>query len=132
MPQKRMNSSPDRRGGGRAATQNPSAFAERVLALVDKVPRGTVVTYGDVATMLGTRSPRSVGQVLARWGSEVSWWRVVRSDGRPPAEHAADALAQLARERVPLQPGGAAVDLSRARWRGSKKTEPLQRRRSTS
>jgi alkylated DNA nucleotide flippase Atl1 len=132
MPQKRLNSSRAAQGGRRAATANPSAFAERVLALVDKVPRGTVVTYGDVATMLGTRSPRSVGQVLARWGAEVSWWRVVHADGTPPPEHAADALDQLARERVPLHPGRAAVDLNRARWKGTKRTYPRQRRRRTS
>jgi alkylated DNA nucleotide flippase Atl1 len=99
-----------------------SEFAERVLALVDKVPRGSVVTYGDVARMLGSRSPRSVGQVLARWGAEVSWWRVVRADGTPPPEHSAEAMPQLVRERVPLLAGGAAVDLTRARWKGAKGT----------
>jgi alkylated DNA nucleotide flippase Atl1 len=104
----------------RRATGDVSEFAERVLALVDMVPRGAVVTYGDVARMLGTRSPRSVGQVLARWGAEVSWWRVVRADGSPPPEHAAEAMPQLVRERVPLLPGGAAVDLTRARWKSAR------------
>ncbi|MGH2757724.1 MAG: MGMT family protein [Actinomycetota bacterium] len=97
----------------------PSAFAERVLALVDEVPRGRVVTYGDIAEMLGTRSPRSVGQVLARWGEEVSWWRVVRADGRPPAHNARVALRNLVAERVPLLPGGLGVDLNKARWNGA-------------
>jgi alkylated DNA nucleotide flippase Atl1 len=109
-----------------------SEFAERVLAIVDMVPRGSVVTYGDVARMVGTRSPRSVGQVLARWGAEVSWWRVVHADGRPPPAHAAEAMPQLVRERVPLLSGGAAVDLTRARWKGARKTasRPGPRRRS--
>jgi alkylated DNA nucleotide flippase Atl1 len=106
-----------------------SEFAERVLALVDKVPRGSVVTYGDVARMLGSRSPRSVGQVLARWGAEVSWWRVVRADGTPPPEHSAEAMPQLVRERVPLLAGGAAVDLTRARWKGAKGTARRSGRR---
>ena len=118
--------------GRREATGDVSEFAERVLTLVDQVPRGAVVTYGDVARMLGTRSPRSVGQVLARWGAEVSWWRVVRADGTPPPEHAAEAMPQLARERVPLLSGGAAVDLTRARWKGAKGavTRPRRRKRS--
>jgi alkylated DNA nucleotide flippase Atl1 len=90
-----------------------------VLALVDKVPRGTVVTYGDVAEILGTGSPRSVGQVLARWGVEVAWWRVVRADGTPPPGHAAAALQRLVRERVPMLPGRTAVNLNRARWEGT-------------
>jgi alkylated DNA nucleotide flippase Atl1 len=118
--------------GRRGATGEVSEFAERVLALVDMVPRGTVVTYGDVARMLGTRSPRSVGQVLARWGAEVSWWRVVRADGTPPPEHSAEAMPQLVRERVPLLSGRAAVDLNRARWKGVEGTagRPGRRRHS--
>jgi alkylated DNA nucleotide flippase Atl1 len=112
----------------RGATGDVSEFAEQVLAFVDKVPRGSVVTYGDVARMVGTRSPRSVGQVLARWGEEVSWWRVVRADGTPPPEHAAEAMPQLLRERVPLLAGGATVDLTRARWKGAKGTAPRSRR----
>ena len=116
----------------RGANRDISEFAERVLVLVDKVPRGSVVTYGDVARMLGTRSPRSIGQVLARWGAEVSWWRVVRADGTPPPEHAAEAMPQLRRERVPLLPGGAAVDLNGARWKGAKGTAPRPGRRRSS
>jgi alkylated DNA nucleotide flippase Atl1 len=96
------------------------------------VPRGSVVTYGDVAKMLGMRGPRSVGQVLARWGAEVSWWRVVRADGTPPPEHAAAALQRLVRERVPMLPGRTAVDLDRARWKGAKGTDPRRGRRRTS
>jgi alkylated DNA nucleotide flippase Atl1 len=119
-----------RRAGG--ATGNVSAFAERVLALVDQVPRGAVVTYGDVATMLGTRSPRSVGQVLAHWGDEVSWWRVVHADGSPPPNHAAAAMRQLARERTPLLPGREAVDLDRARWKGANVRRPRLERHRTS
>jgi alkylated DNA nucleotide flippase Atl1 len=67
--------------------------------------------------MLGTRSPRSVGQVLAYWGAEVSWWRVVRADGTPPPQHSAEALRRLTRERVAMLPGRAAVDLNKARWK---------------
>ena len=112
-------------------SDRPSAFAERVLALVDEVPRGAVVTYGDVARMLGTKGPRSVGSVLARWGDEVPWWRVVRADGSPPREHATEALRQLGRERVPLLPGRTAVDLHRARWRRTKRRDPRPDRRKT-
>jgi alkylated DNA nucleotide flippase Atl1 len=119
-----MSSTTDARRGRRGPTGDISEFAERVLALVDRVPRGSVVTYGDVARMLGTRSPRSVGQVLARWGADVSWWRVVRADGTPPPEHSAEAMPQLVRERVPLLSGRAAVDLHRARWKGAKGTAP--------
>ena len=43
----------------------PAGFAQRVLAAVDAIPPGRVMTYGDVAEYAGIRSPRSVGQVLA-------------------------------------------------------------------
>jgi alkylated DNA nucleotide flippase Atl1 len=132
VSQKRMSLSTGAQRGRRGATGDPSAFAERVLVLVEKVPRSTVVTYGDVARMLGTRSPRSVGQVLARWGAEVPWWRVVRADGRPPPAHSAAALQQLVRERVPLLPGRTAVDLNRARWTGTKGTDTRRGRRRSS
>ena len=122
MSKKSMSATTHAGRGRRGAMGDVSEFAERVLALVDMVPRGTVVTYGDVARMVGTRSPRSVGQVLARWGADVSWWRVVRADGTPPPEHAAEAMFQLVRERVPLLSGRAAVDLNRARWNGTKGT----------
>jgi alkylated DNA nucleotide flippase Atl1 len=112
--------------------RGPSPFAERVLALVDQVPRGNVVTYGDVARLLGTSAPRGVGQVLARWGADVPWWRVVCADGTPPHPHASEALRQLARERVPLLPGRSAVDLSRARWKGPSETCTRRGPRGTS
>jgi alkylated DNA nucleotide flippase Atl1 len=124
VSQKRMSSTTDPQRGRRGARGDPSAFADQVLAIVERVPRGSVVTYGDVARMLGTRSPRSVGQVLSRWGEEVSWWRVVRADGTPPPGHSTVALQRLVRERVPLLPGRTAVDLNRARWKGARGTDP--------
>jgi len=54
-----------------------------ILELVDAIPRGRVMTYGDVARTLGIASPRLVGQVMARDGHEVAWHRVVRATGRP-------------------------------------------------
>ena len=97
----------------------PSLFAERVLSLVSSVPAGRVVTYGDVAGMVGEAGPRQVGQVLARFGGGVPWHRVVRADGSPPPGLAARALGLLAAEGVPLRPGGERVDLARCRWDGT-------------
>lgn len=55
-------------------------YAERVLAVVDKLAPGEVATYGEVAAEAGT-GPRQVGSVLRKWGAETNWWRVVRADG---------------------------------------------------
>lgn len=56
---------------------------ERVLAVVELVPRGSVVTYGDVAGLAGT-SARRVGAVMSAYGSGVPWWRVVNASGELP------------------------------------------------
>lgn len=59
-------------------------LAERVLQAVEQLPRGSVVSYGDLAELVGT-TPRMVGAVMSQFGSEVAWWRVVGHDGRLPA-----------------------------------------------
>ena len=87
-----------------------------VLELVDQIPPGRVLTYGDVARLVGHGGPRQVGQVMSRWGGSVPWWRVLRADGRPPTGHEQRALKHYAAERTPMRPGGERVDLRRARW----------------
>ncbi|NNC11755.1 DNA-binding protein [Planctomonas sp. JC2975] len=104
------------------------SFVEAVLELVAEIPAGRVMTYGGVAASLGSRGARVVGQVMARYGSDVPWWRVIRASGQPPVGHEERALAHYLDERTPLagmtadqaSRTGAAdrirVDLSTARW----------------
>ncbi|GLV52453.1 hypothetical protein TBS_30170 [Thermobispora bispora] len=94
----------------------PPPFAERVLDLVERIPPGTVMTYGDVAEYLGEGGPRQVGRVMAEWGGAVPWWRVIRADGRPAPHLAEECLARLRAEGVPFR--GDRVDLRIARWNG--------------
>ena len=91
------------------------AYVEGVLALVEAVPRGSVTTYGDVAAMVGVGGPRQVGTVMARHGSGVPWWRVVRADGRPAQGLVEEALGRLEAEGVPVADGR--VRMVQARWR---------------
>lgn len=81
-------------------------YLEEVLDLVAAIPAGRVMTYGTIAEVLRDRSgrggPRQVGQVLARAGSGVPWWRVVDASGRPPARYRSDAVAALRAEDCPL------------------------------
>jgi len=78
-------------------------FAGAVLAIVDDIPPGRVMTYGDVAAELGSRGARAVGRVLARQGGSVPWWRVVYADGRPPTGHEDAALERYRAEDTPLR-----------------------------
>jgi alkylated DNA nucleotide flippase Atl1 len=94
-------------------------LASAVLDVVDLIPPGKVMTYGDVAEYLGRGGPRQVGQAMARWGGAVVWWRVVKSDGSPPPGYEDHARRQYREEGTPLRPDGRRVDLRRARWDGA-------------
>jgi methylated-DNA-protein-cysteine methyltransferase-like protein len=64
--------------------KRPSRY-ERIYAVVRKIPRGRVATYGDVAHMAGLpRQPRLVGYALhaAPEGARLPWHRVVNAQGR--------------------------------------------------
>ena len=89
-----------------------------MLELVDIIPAGKVMAYGDVAAALGSRAPRAVGQVMAYYGAEVPWWRVVRASGHPAVDHATRALEHYRAEGTPLRWSGETyrVDLSVARY----------------
>ena len=63
------------------------SFFARVYALVRRVPRGRVVTYGQVAALLGVpRGARAVGWALRglneRRQKNVPWHRVLGQGGR--------------------------------------------------
>lgn len=65
-------------------------FKDRVFKAVEKVPKGRVVSYGQVAAFCGSpRSARQVGWMLrlldeANLKSKtiVPWWRVINAHGQ--------------------------------------------------
>ncbi|MEP7055401.1 MAG: MGMT family protein [Actinomycetota bacterium] len=97
---------------------NPSAYAERVLAVVVQIPTGRVMSYGDIAEFMGEGSARGVGRVLFRWGSDVPWQRVVMAGGAPKPHGSDEHLARLRYEGTPLSSDGSRVDMVQARWDG--------------
>ena len=78
-------------------------YVEAVLAVVDLIPAGSAVAYGDVAELLGSGGPRQVGSVLSHYGSSVPWWRVLRASGLAPDGHESEALDYYLREGTPLR-----------------------------
>jgi alkylated DNA nucleotide flippase Atl1 len=96
-------------------------YASRVLDVVDSIPPGTVMSYGDIAAYVGEGGPRQVGRILATWGGGVPWWRVVHADGSLLAGHERAALARYVAENTPLRAtaGGGVprIDMRRARSR---------------
>lgn len=93
---------------------SPDERVTAVLDLVDAIPPGRVMSYGDIAEYLGISSPRQVGRVMSTHGHEVPWQRVVMSDGRPAPHHEREQLAQLRVDATPIV--GGRVDMVRARW----------------
>lgn len=95
-------------------------FVSDVLDVVAAIPAGRVMTYGDVAAALGSRAARAVGTVMAHYGADVPWWRVVRASGQPAAGHEHRALEHYRAEGTPLRrsaDGSCRVDLTAARMR---------------
>src|SRR5438046_215400 len=98
-----------------------SDFFSRVYALVKTVPRGRVVTYGQVARRLGVpRGARAVGWALRALGGReekrVPWHRVVGQGGRISPRAGVGPLLQrrkLRQEGVSFQ--GERVDMRRHR-----------------
>lgn len=77
---------------------------DAVALAVGAVPAGTTVTYGEIAHLVGT-GPRQVGAALAQLGDEVSWWRVIRADGRIAPHLVTEATNRLRAEGVPVVDG---------------------------
>jgi methylated-DNA-protein-cysteine methyltransferase-like protein len=101
-----------------------ATFYDRVYAYVRGVPRGQVVTYGQVALELGApAAARAVGYALHHLpgSTDVPWWRVVNASGgislRGRGEAADVQRQKLTREGVVFGPGDR-VDLRRYRWVG--------------
>lgn len=90
-------------------------FAEAVYDVVDTIPVGRVVTYGDIAEYLGQGGPRRVARAMALCQGAVAWQRVIRSNGVPADQVRARQLELLVGEGTPLL-DGSRVDLRRARF----------------
>ena len=58
-------------------------YRERVFKIVRRIPRGRVMTYGQIAYTLGEGyTPRTVGFVMHGSDDETPWHRVINSQGR--------------------------------------------------
>ena len=95
----------------------------RIHALVRRIPRGRVATYGQLAALAGLGGhARQVGYALHALGpgSNVPWQRVVNARGEvsPRRMPGCDALQRvlLEREGVVFNARGR-IDLARQGWR---------------
>ena len=110
---------------------------ERVYAVVRRVPRGRVATYGQVASLARiANGARQAGYALHALPphTAVPWHRVLNAFGRISLGDVAGAVTQrllLEREGVRFD-GAGRVDLARFQWRpgrGEGRLPPRTRRR---
>jgi methylated-DNA-protein-cysteine methyltransferase related protein len=133
------------KSGGAPAPERGTKGAERggtyarIRAVVARVPRGHVVTYGQVARLAGMPGhARLVGYALSALPerSSVPWHRVVNARGlvseRAEGAGGHDALQRviLRREGIRIDRRGA-ISLEEFQWRPRSATAPLRRPRET-
>jgi len=112
-----------RRARGFGAKQEQAGFFARVYALVARIPRGKVATYGQIARMLGVpRAARTVGWAMHDnpHGARVPCHRVIQQGGSCSANfRIGDPGAQrrlLEREGVQFLLDGR-IDMRAHQWR---------------
>ncbi len=101
-----------------------SEFFQRVYEIVARIPRGKVVTYGQIAAALGDpRQARTVGWALCstpEW-LNIPWHRVVNNSGGISTRY---TVGELNIQRKLLEDEGVVfyedgrLDLERYRWWG--------------
>jgi len=105
-------------------------FYEQVYAVVRRIPRGKVSSYGRIAQMLGRpQAARAVGYALnalkEKQGNssyeDIPWQRVVNSQGRISIvnrEHGAQQQAEILREEGIVVSADLRINLDIYLWQG--------------
>lgn len=96
----------------------PAPLDEVLLDLVRLIPRGSLASYADIAALsdeLGFPcTARRAARAMARFGSDVPWWRVVQSTGTVAESVLARAVPLLAADGITVV--GRRVPLGQRRW----------------
>jgi methylated-DNA-protein-cysteine methyltransferase-like protein len=118
----------------RSTPARPPSTHTRILAVVRRIPRGRVATYGQVAALAGlARQPRLVGYALHSLPSSTAgpWHRVINARGmisiRSTGGPSLSQRLLLEREGVAFDARGR-VSLQRFQWKPSRR---VARRRKT-
>ena len=64
------------------ARSDEPGYNERVFEIVRRIPAGQVMTYGQIAELLGAGyTARTVGYAMNKAGESVPWHRVINAQG---------------------------------------------------
>jgi methylated-DNA-protein-cysteine methyltransferase related protein len=106
---------------GKKSKRGPGKFfQQRVLEIIQAIPPGSVLTYGQVAALADTpRAARQVGRILYFHGESVPWQRVINYYGGLSTYKVGSGELQrvlLEEEGLSFRTDGT-VDLNRYQWR---------------
>lgn len=103
------------------SAENPPTRDQMIWQVVWLIPEGRVANYGQVASLAGLPGlARYVGRALGKLpaGSEVPWYRVLKSNGQLAFKPGSDAFIRqsdsLHQEGVEVIEGR--VSMARYRW----------------
>ena len=96
-----------------------SPFFKQIYEIVEQIPYGKVISYGDIAKLLGRpRSAREVGRAMHHCPDGLPWQRVVMADGTiTGGSFAAERRIILEKEGVVFERDGR-VNMKCCRWLG--------------
>lgn len=96
-----------------------TGFFNQVYDVVERIPRGKVVSYGQIAHMIGRpRAAREVGRAMRFCPEYLPWQRVVMADGSIAGGGSPEIRKDILKgEGVPFLQDGR-VDISACRWEG--------------
>ncbi len=93
------------------------SFFQQVYEIVRQIPRGKVISYGQIARLLGNpRAARQVGWAMRQCPDGLPWQRVVMGDGSIAGGGWGELRRELlVEEGVVFLPDGR-VDMARCQW----------------
>lgn len=96
---------------------------EKIYAIIKKIPRGRVATYGQIAALVGIpRQARRIGYALSALDEHagVPWQRVINSKGEISERPFADLQQSLLKKEGIVFSKEGRVDLTRFQWKPQK------------
>lgn len=99
-------------------------FEDDIRRVLANIPRGTVLTYGEVAVESGhPGASRAVGNLLAHGDDALPWWRVVTAKGRLVPGSEREHAKRLSAEGVNVTSGHVDMGARRSLRGGAVKRE---------
>lgn len=97
--------------------EKKNSFFEEVYKVVTRIPAGKVMSYGQIARVLGApRAARQAGWAMRCCPDDIPWQRVVKDSGEiAGGGHADFRRILLEEERVSFLPDGR-VDMEKCRY----------------